>query len=128
LKTLALFPLLLLVSGCATENSVKMARIAKEAYGIYQAQPRTYSAVTMKGSNITITGVNELVMEAPLNPLEAMPKDSDTVGKIVDGVKNTALGITGIYGLTAAATREPTVVAQPQPLIVRPEVVQTGGQ
>ena len=113
------------LSGCATQNGVKLAHEARLAYEAFQKQPRDFQPLAIHGSNLTfsITGATSIVMSAPLNPLEAMPRDPDALGRIADAAKNTVLGAAGIYTLGKVATT-PTVVNQPAPTIVRPEVVQ----
>jgi hypothetical protein len=113
------------LTGCATQNSVKMAQEARLAYEAFLKQPRDFQPLAIHGSNMTFTvnGANSIVMSAPLNPLEVMPRDPDAVGRIADAAKNTVLGAAGIYTLGKVATT-PTVVTQPAPTIVRPEIVQ----
>jgi hypothetical protein len=112
-------------SGCATQNSVKLAQEARLAYEAFLKQPRDFQPLAIHGSNMTfsVNGASSIVMSAPLNPLEAMPRDPDTVGRIADAAKNALLGTAGIYTLGKVAT-SPTVVNQPAPMIVRPEVIQ----
>lgn len=112
-------------SGCATQNSVKLAQEARLAYEAFLKQPRDFQPMAIHGSNMTFTvnGASSIVMSAPLNPLEVMPRDPDAVGRIADAAKNTVLGAAGIYTLGKVAT-SPTVVTQPAPTIVKPEVVQ----
>ena len=125
LSLCAFVPLCLLVSGCATENSVKMAKEARLAYQSFLAQPRTFSSLELAGSNMEfrVSGASRIVMQAPLNPLEVMPRDPDAVGRIADAAKNTVLGAACIATLGKVATQGPTIVTQPAPTIVRPEVV-----
>ncbi|MFH0878563.1 MAG: hypothetical protein V2A34_02510 [Lentisphaerota bacterium] len=122
LAVLAVFSLV----GCTTKNAVDVAKCAERAYGVFQAQPRTYTAVLFEGTNMTITisNINKWQMEAPLNPLAAMPQDPDTAMRLADKIGNTVLGVAGIAGLTYSATRPATIVSQPEPLVVRPEVIQ----
>ena len=117
--------LITLSSGCTTANSVKLAKEARLAYEAFLKQPRDFQPLAIQGSNMTFTvnGASSIVMSAPLNPLEVMPRDPDAVGRIADAAKNTVLGAAGIYTLGKVATT-PTVVTQPAPTIVRPEVVQ----
>lgn len=112
-------------TGCATQNSVKLAQEARIAYEAFLKQQRDFQPLAIHGSNMTFTVNNatSIVMSAPLNPLEVMPRDPDAVGRIADAAKNTVLGAAGIYTLGKVAT-SPTVVTQPAPTIVKPEVVQ----
>ncbi|MCX7009785.1 MAG: hypothetical protein NTY53_21510, partial [Kiritimatiellaeota bacterium] len=70
------------LTGCATQNSVKLAQEARIAYEAFLKQPRDFQPLAIHGSNMTFTvnGANSIVMSAPLNPLEVMPRDPDTVG------------------------------------------------
>jgi hypothetical protein len=113
-----------LAAGCASE---KAAANALEAYRAFQAQPRTYAAVRMQfapggAGEVTVKGVEEMKLEAPLNPLSAM-QGSDNIARLVDAVKGALLGAFGIYTLGQVASMEPTVVKQPEPMIVRPEII-----
>ena len=112
-------------SGCATQNGVNMAQEARLAYEAFLKQPRDFQPMAIHGSNMTfsVTGAHSIVMSAPLNPLEVMPRDPDAIGRIADAAKNTVLGAAGIYTLGKVATT-PTVVTQPAPTIVKPEIVQ----
>lgn len=110
-------------SGCATANGVKAAEQARLAYEAFVRQERTFQAVELSGKNmqITIAGADRLAIRAPMDPLKAMPENADTAGRVIDGLKNTALGVAGIAALSQAA--KPTVVTQPAPQIVRPEII-----
>lgn len=112
-------------TGCATQNSVKLAQEARLAYEAFLKQQRDFQPLAIHGSNMTfsVNNATSIVMSAPLNPLEVMPRDPDAVGRIADAAKNTVLGAAGIYTLGKVAT-SPTVVTQPAPTIVKPEVVQ----
>ena len=128
MRVIVIVCLLAVIScGCATKNGVEIAKSAERAYGVFQAQPRTYTAVLFEGTNMTITvsGVTKWSMEAPLNPLQAMPKDPDTAMRLTDKIGNTIMGVAGIGALTYSATRPPTIVQQPEALVVRPEIVPT---
>ena len=116
----------LLSGGCATANGVKTAEQARKAYESFIGQRRTYEAFAIEGSNVTfsITGANRIVMQAPHEPLHAMPQDPDTAMRLFDAAKNTILGGLGIYTMGKIATQGPTIVQQPDPVIVSPEVVQ----
>jgi hypothetical protein len=111
------------VPGCASKDA---AGSALEAYRAFQAQPRTYNAVRAEfadaGGRVTLESVRTLEMQAPLNPLSAM-QGSDNIARLVDAVKNALLGAFGIYTLGQVASMEPTVVKQPEPMIVRPEII-----
>lgn len=111
-----------LASGCATQKLSTDARLAYEAF---IGQRRSYHAVALRGRDmaISITGADELVLEAPLNPLSALSNDNDTVPRLVDSAARVALGIAGIEALRQIGTQPPTVVPQPEPMIVRPEVI-----
>ena len=126
--TLALIAVLPFMAGCATQNTVKTAEQARMAYEAFIAQERAYDALTFRGSNVafTITGATEITMRAPHEPLHAMPQDPDTAMRLFDSAKNTILGGLGIWTLGKVATDDPTVIQQPAPLVVRPEIV--GGQ
>ena len=116
-----------LSTGCATRNGPALAREARLAYEAFIAQPRTFHSVSITGvTSLHLTGENmTLAMEAPLNPLQAMPQDADAMPRIADAIKNTVLGAVGIHAIGQVASRPATVVTQPAPLVVRPEVIQT---
>lgn len=113
-------------TGCATQHGVEIAKETRRAYETFIGQPRTFCPVQITGvSSLQLTGEHmTLTMEAPLNPLHAMPQENDTLPRVVDSLKNAALGAAGIYTLGQVASQAPTVVTQPAPLVVTPEVVR----
>lgn len=126
-----IFPFVALVglsTGCATRNGPALAHEARLAYEAFISQPRTFRSLSITGAtSFQVTGENmTLSMEAPLNPLQAMPQDGDSLPRIADAVKNTVLGAAGIYTLGQIGTQRPTVVSQPPPVIVHPEVIHAG--
>ena len=126
IPTIVLLAALPLLAGCATPNSAKVAEQARTAYEAFIGQERAYDALTIRGSNVafTITGATEITMKAPHEPLHAMPQDPDTAMRLFDSAKNTILGGLGIWTLGQVASQEPTVIQQPAPLVVRPEIVE----
>jgi len=102
-------------SGCSTGRGDRMLK----AYEAFQRQPRTYKAVSLQNVDaISLYGSNMVVeMEAPLNPLSAMPQEPDAIRAIMDGtgriVGYGVVGYLGRYALQAPRTVSPTVV-QPQ--------------
>ena len=117
--------LALLSGGCATDKT-DINKILSD----YYAQPRTYAALKVSGvRELTISGENiELSMEAPLNPLSAMPQDPNRTMMILDAAKNIALGGMGIWALNNIATKPATVIRQPAPMVVRPEIITVPGE
>lgn len=113
-------------TGCATQNGIALAKESRLAYQSFISQQRTFSPIHITGvSSLQLTGQDmTFTMEAPLNPLHAMPQENDTLPRVVDSLKNTALGVAGIYTLGQVASQSPTVVTQPAPLVVQPEVVR----
>lgn len=109
-------------AGCATGPKLDMNKVAQAFYG----QERTYKAVLLSGATeIAIRGTNmTLALEAPHTPLAMLPQDPNSMLMLTDAVKNTILGGLGIYTLGKVATQGPTIVQQPAPLVVQPEVVQ----
>lgn len=115
-----------LLTGCASDSpKVDPNQIAHDFY----RQKRTYHAVkitnvsemNLRGSNMTFA------LESPMPELRMMPSDPNTWHEALETAKNIALGGFGLYTLGKIATRDPVVVSQPEPLVVRPEVVNVGG-
>ncbi|WP_448577459.1 hypothetical protein [Thermosphaera sp.] len=111
--------------GCATHGGFEAAKEARAAYEAFVSQQRSYRAIALRGDTmtITITGASELTMDAPLPPLSAIPRENDTPARIADAAKNAVLGLAGIWALRDIAMQPATVVTQPPPMVVRPEVV-----
>jgi hypothetical protein len=111
---------LIALSGCASSGNSGDQLLA--AYQTYIQQQRTYVPVQLIGPNmtITLTGVEAFTLEAPLPPLTAM-QSGDVQERAIDAAKNVLLGLGGIWGITQFST--PTVIQQPAPLVVRPEVI-----
>ena len=126
MKLIAVAALSMILLGCA---STQGPDTALEAYRSFISQERTFSTLkienvdewTLKGKNMTIS------MEAPLNPLSAMPKDPGLMAELVDGL----VRIGTVYGATVVGLElsdSPRTVTQPTPLVVRPEVINAGVQ
>lgn len=124
-KLLCLLPLLLLaLGGCASPNARPFD--ANIAYSNYIAQPRTYSALTLRtqpDAVISLSGQFELVMEAPLNPLSARSADPSTAQTAISALERVikAIGL-GYFANEAigslSASRDPVIVEQPAPLVI----------
>ena len=82
---LALLIPCMLMTGCMSD---KQWSDTKEMHANYMRQPRTYQAVELSGTNMTIhlTGVTRLALEAPLNPLTVIPQNPEIAKDIVDGI------------------------------------------
>jgi hypothetical protein len=98
----------------------------------YYAQPRTYKTLELRGAQeISIKGDNiALTVENQLTPLSVYPRGASTVSKIIDGAVRLGTVAGAAYvgnTLAEGASRGPTVVNQPDPIIVEPTIVETGG-
>jgi len=76
---------MILATGCMSD---KQWEDTAKMHARYMAQARTYKAVSLTGTNmtITLTGVTSMELEAPLNPLTVIPQAPEVVKDIVDGV------------------------------------------
>lgn len=125
MKTLALcLSLLFLAAGCAAPTVQPFD--ANLAYANFIAQPRTYSALTLKtkpDAVISLSGEFELVMEAPLNPLSMRSNDPSTAQTTISALERIikAIGL-GYFANEAigslSASRDPVIVEQPAPIIL----------
>lgn len=74
-------------SGCMSD---KQWSDTKEMHKNMIDQKRTYTAVKVKfanvGGSVTITGVTELAMEAPLNPISTLPQNPEGIKEVADGL------------------------------------------
>jgi hypothetical protein len=114
----------LLLAGCGTPNVQPFD--ANLAYANFIAQPRTYSALTLKtkpDAQITLSGEFELIMEAPLNPLSMRSNDPSTAQTTISALERVikAIGL-GYFANEAisslSASRDPVIVEQPAPLVI----------
>jgi len=122
------------LTGCTTQRGLDAANLAKEAHSNYLNQDRSVKLVRLEaaeGKELMIFGLKSIEMNTLVTPLSMMPKSPDTVRAVADGVARVvgiagaaAVGWRGVSALSDVATQGPTIVEQPQPLIVRPEVVQ----
>jgi len=119
---LALGGLLIVSSGCTSSGQAA----ASNAYEDYISQQRTFTCLRVEaadGQSISITGIKELEIESPLQHLSAMPQSDNVWAKLIEKGGNVAMAFGGFNLLRAATTRDPTVVMQPEPLVVSPEIV-----
>jgi hypothetical protein len=112
------------VLGCSTGRD-----ITHEAYKVFMSQPRTFNTIKISGvDEWSLSGTNmTIAFQAPLTPLSALPKDPGIVSELVNGL----VRIGTVYGATVVGLEladSPRVVTQPEPLVVRPEVINAGGQ
>jgi hypothetical protein len=114
---------LLLFAGCASPAQPFDANLA---YANFIAQPRTYSAMTLRtkpDAQITLSGEFELIMEAPLNPLSMRSADPSTAQTTISALERVikAIGL-GYFANEAisslSASRDPVIVEQPAPLVI----------
>lgn len=75
----------MILTGCMSDKQWEDTR---KMHAAYMRQPRSYDAVALRGTNmtVTITGAAELVMQAPLNPLTVIPQAPEVVKDVVDGI------------------------------------------
>lgn len=120
---------LLVCSGCASVgNKVDPTTIANN----YYSQERTYKTLELKGAKeISIKGDNvSLTVENQLQPLSLYPRDPSTLRTAFDGLARIGSVAAAAYvgkELADGLSRGPTVVNQPPPLLVRPEIVTIPG-
>jgi len=112
--------------GCTTLKNIDPTQMALA----YYAQDRTYETmrvsgaeeITFKGTNLNFTVINQL------QPLSIYPRDPSTLSAMVDGLSRLGTIVGAAYvgnTLAQGASRGPSVIAQPTPIIVRPEIVTT---
>lgn len=105
--------------GCASSGVPKVDAM----YMAYLQQQRTYQPVRMvaaagQAMDIHITGVGELTMDAPLNPLSIRSSDPSTAQATIAALERVAgIGL-GAWALESIATK-PAV----RPEVVRQEVL-----
>ena len=113
------------MGGCTSNGpTVDMNRVMENFY----SQQRSCKSLTLTGvSDLQLRGSNiTLAVESPLPALSAMPSDPNRTLMLMDAAKNIVLGGLGIWALKDMATQKPTVIQQPAPLVVHPDVIQNG--
>lgn len=125
-----------LMQGCAS-NGKAVTELGKAYYKVNGElnKQRTFTSVRIAGSDtepmtITMTGVHEIVLESPLAPLPpvtALPRDPSTLSTLMDGGSRlaTIVGASAVGMELARGAGETQIVNQPEPLVLRPEVITT---
>lgn len=110
---------LVLFSGCAGLQTKKID--ANEWAKDYYGQQRTGDLVTLKGKamSITMTGVDEMKLSAQLPPISIIPREPSWYDSMSQLLPTLGLAWMGI----SAINKGPTIVTQPQPLVVEPTVI-----
>jgi hypothetical protein len=94
----------------------------------YYRQERTYESLSIRGaSRLSIEGSNlEVVVRNEMQPLSIRSSDPSTAERVIDAVSSTAkAAAVGYFGTRVVHDLSKTrVVEQPEPTIVRPEVVE----
>lgn len=133
-KIVCLFLVPVLLTGCATQNTVELARIAEKGYEKYLLQDKVADLIRVRapaGQTIefTIKGAEELVLNTQVPALSIMPQGNNALRDFMDGAARiatvagaAAVGYKGVTALGDIAT-SPTVVMQPEPLVVNPVIV-----
>ena len=131
---LALLVLIGLTTGCATQRTVEMAQIASDAYKVYVQQEKVASLIELHAAHgqtleLTLSGANKIILNTQVPALSMLPREPDSMRAFMDGAARISgvaaagfVGYRGVGALEKVAT-SPTVVTQPAPLIVRPEII-----
>ena len=97
--------------------------------------PKHYFQQERMGSVLKVSGINEMMLSGsnitvevstPLPQLSVYPKSDNAMSSVVSGILSLGrMGLAGYLGANAidGLSRGPTVITQPEPLILRPEVV-----
>ena len=111
------------LTGCSTRSVNSDNALA--AYAMFQSQPHEVRNVSLKGTNmtITITGASELIVASAAAPRHALPTNPTTgevLIKELAGLGKFGFGAWAVGKGFDKAGRGPTVVNQPEPIIVQP--------
>lgn len=115
-----------ILSGCAGMN--KSGQQLADSYSKYMDQPRympVMHLVAADGKEVTlnISGAKEITINSALQPLAAPMPPSSMINTVVETLGRFGLAwVAADFGKEAMKTK---VVTQPQPMIVRPEVITT---
>lgn len=125
LTTLALVAIVL-GSGCTSAGS--KTDPTKIAMAYYQ-QDRTYDTLKLTGvTELTLKGTNlNIAVANQLTPLSIYPRDPSTLKTVIDGAARIATTVGAAYvgnTLAGGLSRGPTVVNQPEPIIVEVPMAQ----
>jgi len=112
----------LILSGCASTGKIDPTAIAMA----YYRQDRTYDPVKVEGvSEITMKAPEgqtiSVVLTSQLQPLSIYPRDPSTLKQLLEGLADLGVVIgASMVGLelVEGVSRGPTVVKQPDPIIV----------
>ena len=105
----------LALCGCMSD---KQWEDTGKMHAVYMGQQRQFKPIELVGENmtITVTGVNRLTTEAPLNPLTTIPQYPDFAKDVLDGTKTiagyTALGYIGGKAVDGLSVKD-TVATTP---------------
>ena len=109
--------------GCASTQG------AGDAYKAFQEQDDEIDLLnitfTEYGGSLTVSGVTGIRMQAQKKIKAAMPADPNTAAQVVSGIKDMVLGGVGIYTLGQVASKDPTVIQQPAPVVAQPSYAPT---
>lgn len=112
-------------SGCSSLGGTGAADFKDISLAFY-SQQRTYQALhienatefIIRGENLTIS------MEAPLTPLNIIPRSKPGL-ETVESIAKFGLGMWALESLGGSALARPAIVNQPDPVIVKPEVISS---
>ena len=111
------------LTGCSTRSVNSDNALA--AYAMFQSQPHEVRNVSLKGTNmtITITGASELIVASAAAPRHALPQEPTVATTAINALSDIVKFGAGAWVLGKGfdtAGRGPTVVNQPEPIIVQP--------
>ena len=122
--SIILIGIMVLMSGCGTMgNSVDATKIALAYYSQERIcksfDVQGASEITFKGENMSFTIANQMPV------LSLYPRDPSALATTFTGLGKIAaiVGASYVGNTLAAAATNPTIVTQPAPLVVRPEIV-----
>ena len=105
-------------SGCSSIKEVDANKWAKEYYN----QPRVADMVTIrgKGMSITLTNVDEMKISTIMPAISVVPKEQGIMDSLMSAIPNIGMAALAYHGLS----QKPTIVNQPEPMVLRPEIVR----
>lgn len=105
-------------SGCSALKPVDANAWAKNYYD--QQRMGDVVAIKGKGMSITMTNVDEIKVANLLPTVSIIPREPSVLDNMTSMLPYVGMAYMGVQALKT----KPTVVNQPEPMVIRPEIVR----